>query len=167
MQKKQASFATEPLPNKPSPYVQQPLGSWDASQTSRVPPVRVPLPLCSNADADSARQPLSQPTARQPFKTGKARKSDTGAKPKSANDKISKLSFMVRLIPAWMTGALVIKCPEFELTCWPERRPRRQWKSVEACLWKSSNGSVSKGCKPRSALRCPSDPVALANAAVQ
>eukprot|EP00892_Ulva_mutabilis_P004864 jgi/Ulvmu1/274/UM001_0278.1 len=92
--KQQATFTNEPVPDNPAPYVQQPMRSWDATQTSRVPPVKVPLPISSSADGDSARQALSQPTARHPPKPRQARKSDTGAKPKAANDKISKLSSM-------------------------------------------------------------------------
>lgn len=98
VQQKQTTTAPEQLPNDATPCVQLPLKSWDPTRTERLPPVKVPLPSVSNADADSARdtaRSLSQPP-KQPAKPAKPRKSETGPKPKPANDKISKLSSMVR-----------------------------------------------------------------------
>lgn len=140
MQKQQATFTTEHAPayppDNPAPYVQQPLASWDATQTQRVPPVKVPLPLRSIGDGDSARRDLSQPATRHPSKPGKARKSDTGAKSRTNNDKISKLSSIVRLPAARMIAFLVIRCTasKFELTCWPF--------AVQACKAMQERGGM-------------------------
>lgn len=113
------STCTNELPKDVTPCVQQPLKSWDATQTDRVPPVKIPLPSISNADADSAREnarPLSQPS-RHPTKPAHARKPETGTKSKTTNDKISKLSSIVcSLLLGSQKKKFVIHHADLEIT---------------------------------------------------